>query len=51
MWEATLLVLDRINVARVRSEKVILKVRKELFYLKYKDSAKEIWTVDSLLSA
>jgi hypothetical protein len=33
MREATLLVLDRIDMARVPSEKVVLKVYKELSYL------------------
>jgi hypothetical protein len=33
MREATLLILDYINIARVLSEKVVLKVYKELFYL------------------
>jgi hypothetical protein len=33
MREATLLVLDYINIARVPFKKVVFKVYKELFYL------------------
>jgi hypothetical protein len=33
MREATLLVLDCIDIARVPSKKVVFKVYKELFYL------------------
>ena len=50
MREPALLILNCIDVARVRSEKVILKVRKELLYFKPKNPGNQIWPVRRLLA-